>query len=302
MTAADSSTIVPPVGIAGAGRMGGAYALLIVQSGRTVLVSDPSPDRQAAMRDLGCTVVASAADLLAAGADPLVLSLATEEAFDGVIGDLCTASVPGHRPTVIDTSTLHPATKELGRARLAEVGIVLLDCPVSGTGAQARTGDLVVYASGPTAAVASARPVLELFSRKVYDIGAFGTGSTIKLLANLLVGIHNAAAAEMLAFAERAGVDPTLALTVIADGAGQSRMLEQRGPGMARHDYGYGASVDLFRKDLALINRLAREVGAMSPLLEVVTGLYDRAAQFGLGAEESAAVHRLYLDSTPLIE
>jgi 3-hydroxyisobutyrate dehydrogenase-like beta-hydroxyacid dehydrogenase len=102
----------------------------------------------------------------------------------------------------------------------------------------------------------------------------------------------------MLALAERIGVDPELALKVILDGAGQSRMLEQRGPGMVRHDYGYGATVDLFRKDLRLITRMATEAGALSPLLDVVSHLYDHASERGLGDVESAAVHQIYLDSS----
>jgi 3-hydroxyisobutyrate dehydrogenase-like beta-hydroxyacid dehydrogenase len=152
----------------------------------------------------------------------------------------------------------------------------------------------VVYASGPPELVRSVEPVLRGFAREVHYVGAFGTGSMIKLLANLLVGVHNAAAAEMIAFAQRAGVDAGLALRVIADGAGQSRMLEQRGPGMVRGDYGYGASVDLFRKDLQLIGRFAQQSDAWTPLLAVVTDLYDRAAALGLGDAESAAVHRVY--------
>ena len=75
-------------------------------------------------------------------------------------------------------------------------------------------------------------------------------------------------------------------------------MLEQRGPSMARHDYGYGASVDLFRKDLSIIERFARDVGAKTPLLDDVIALYETAARMGLGGEESAAVHRVYLDDS----
>ena len=197
---------------------------------------------------------------------------------------------------MIDTSTLPLAAKEQAAGRLADVGTELLDCPVSGTGQQALTWDLVVYASGGAAAVTRCLPVLEAISTRVHQLGDFGLGTKVKLLANVLVGIHNAAAAEMLALAERAGIEPLWALSIVADGAGQSRMLEQRGPSMARHDYGYGASVDLFRKDLSIIERFARDVGARTPLLDDVIALYETAAQMGLGDEESAAVHRVYLD------
>src|SRR5262249_30191061 len=159
-------------------------------------------------------------------------------------------------------------------ADLAAHGVTLLDCPVSGTGAQALVGDIVVYASGPESDVRRVEPVLDCFARRVHYVGPFGTGSVIKLLANLLVGVHDAAAAERIACAQRAGVDASAALAVITDGAGQSRMLEQRGPGMVSGDYGYGATVDLFRKDLGVIGAFATDVGAWTPLLDVVSELY----------------------------
>lgn len=282
------------VAVIGVGRMGGAYASHLLAAGWEVVAVDPVPGRREEAAALGCTALETVAAALEADADPLILSLPSESAFEAVTADLVAAEAD--RPRIaIDTSTLGPGTKEAGRALLAKAGHTLLDCPVSGTGAQARQRDLVVYASGPEDAIAACGDVLAAISREVHVLGPFGSGAKVKLLANLLVGVHNAAAAEMVALAERAGVDPELAVRLAADGAGQSRMLEQRGPAMAAHAYGYGATVDLFRKDLGLIRSFARESGARTPLIDAVAALYDEAAALGWGDEESAAVHAAYL-------
>jgi putative dehydrogenase len=281
--------------------MGGAYAMHLVAAGFEVWVLDPSPQATAAAVDNGCTDAASMVRLWRAEPAVIVLSLASQAAFDEVVADLAAlaraeVAVSGGAPVVVDTSTLPLDAKQHARQLLAGSALELLDCPVSGTGRQALERDLVVYASGDKSALERAQPVLDALSDRVRHLGEFGLGTQVKLLANLLVGIHNTAAAEMLALAERAGLDPEWALGIVLDGAGQSRMLEQRGPSMARGEYGYGASVDLFCKDLAIIDRYARQAGARTPLLDRVVELYNEAAERGLGAEESAAVHAVYVD------
>jgi alkylhydroperoxidase family enzyme len=200
---------------------------------------------------------------------------------------------------VVETSTLTIEAKERGRWRLAGAGIELLDCPVSGTSDQARAGDLIVFASGPAAALDRVEGVLDAFARTVYRVGDFGAGSTMKFLANTLVGIHNAAAAEVVAMAELAGVDPAVAVPVLADGAGQSRMLEVRGPGMATRAYGSGATIEVYRKDLAIIRGFAAGIGASTPLLDVVADLYQQADALGAGQDDPGAVHRVYVAAMP---
>ncbi|HZQ29069.1 MAG TPA: NAD(P)-dependent oxidoreductase [Acidimicrobiales bacterium] len=273
------------VGLIGVGTMGGAFARHLVDAGFGVVAHDADPSRVIE----GTTPVASVAEVVGAGVEVVLLSLPSDDAFAAVVGELKGALL------VVDTSTLSLPAKEAGRARLAAVGVTLLDCPVSGTGAQALAGDLVVYASGPDDALDACAPVLAAFSRAVHRVGPFGAGSKMKYLANLLVTVHTAAAAEVLALAERAGVDPAHALATIRDGAGQSRMLEVRGPSMATHDYGFGATVELFVKDMRIIRAFAADAGASTPLLDVAARLYEEAARAGWRHEEAAAVHRLYL-------
>ena len=125
---------------------------------------------------------------------------------------------------------------------------MLLDCPISGTGAQARAGDVVVYASGPRKRLSRRRAGPGGFARAHHYVGPFGAGSKMKFVANLLVAIHNVAAAEALVLAMKAGLDPAMTLKIVADGAGGSRMLQVRGPMMVGRLRGaHGQAVDLGR-------------------------------------------------------
>ena len=152
----------------------------------------------------GGTVAASPGDAVAR-ADVAVTSLPTVDALADVTAGLTARPRPGL--VVVETSTLPAAAKRQARDALAGRGAVLLDCPLSGTGGQALTGDVVAYLSGPAEAKARALPVLRAMTRGVHDVGEFGNGSAIKFVANLLVAIHNVAAAEALVLAERAGLD-----------------------------------------------------------------------------------------------
>ena len=117
----------------------------------------------------------------------------------------------------------------------------------------------------------------------------------MKFLSNLLVIIHTTAAAEMLALADRAGLDPNVALEVIAAGTGQSRMLDLRGPQMARREYDLTASVRIFRKDLRMIAEFARAAGADTPLLSAAAAMYDRAGAAGWDERDVSVVYEVYL-------
>jgi putative dehydrogenase len=182
--------------------------------------------------------------------------------------------------------------KHQAREVLAERGTVLLDCPLSGTGGQALAGDVVAYLSGPAEAKARALPVLRAMTRGVHDVGEFGNGSAVKFIANLLVAIHNVAAAEALVLAERAGLDLATVLTAVADGAGTSAMFEVRGPAMAARDYsGPGVTATVFDKDLQIIAGFARETGTPVPLFTLASAFYAAALAQGHVGDDTACVH-----------
>ena len=247
---------------------------------------------------MGCEPVDDIGSMIREGPQFVVTCLPSEGAFGDVIRDLCIAAplaLERRIPVVVDTSTLSLETKQSGCDQLAATGVTLLDCPMSGTGAQALKRDIVVFASGPEDALAACQQMLDAIAREVRRVGAFGMGSRMKFLANLLVVVHTAAAAEMLALAELAGVDPVAALDAVCAGAGQSRMLEKRGQTMAAHTYEVTATVRIFRKDLEIIESFARTVGATTPMLSAAAEIYDQAGAVGLDEHDVTSIHELYM-------
>ena len=192
---------------------------------------------------------------------------------------------------VIETSTLPIAVKEEARDVLAASGATMLDCPLSGTGAQALVRDLAVYASGPRTAYRAVEPVMKAFARAPYYVGPFGAGSKMKFVANLLVAIHNVAAGEAMVLAMKAGLDPALTYKVISDGGGSSRMLQVRGPMMVKGDYSDAMiRLSVWAKDMMVIGDFARQVGCPTPLFSATTPIYAAAAATRPDTEDTAAV------------
>ena len=166
-----------------------------------------------------------------------------------------------------------------------------LDCPISGTGAQAVTRDLVVYASGDTAAVAALQPLFEGFARAVHDLGAYGNGSRMKFVANLLVAIHNVASAEAMVLGRKAGLDPEQVVRLIGAGAGTSRVFELRAPMMAAARYEPATmKVSTWQKDMDIIARFATELEVATPLLSATVPIYNSAMANGHAQHDTAAV------------
>jgi putative dehydrogenase len=279
------------VGLIGLGVMGSSIGALLVRAGAEVWGCDVDEARRAQLRALGGRIARSPAE--AAGHCPVVLtSLPTAEAFDQVVSGPDGLATAGAAVTVVELSTLSIADKQRGRDALAAAGAHLVDSPLSGTGAQAKTGDLVAYVSADDPAdTERAIEVLALFTRAQYDVGAFGNGSRFKFVANLLVAIHNVAAAEALVLAEQAGLDLGQVLTAVADGAGGSRMLDIRGPLMTARSYD-DATVRLavFGKDIRLIGEFAASVGAATPLFAASRTIYDTAMAGGRADQDSACV------------
>ena len=252
---------------------------------------DPDAARSASLQNRGGRALGSAA-AVAAESSVVITALASypayEAAYFGADGIARTARA-GH--FVIDVSTMPLARKDAARERLEERGVTLLDCPISGTGAQAESKDAVVYASGPEEAVHAVRAVLEAFARKVWYVGAFGAGSKLKFVANHLVTIHNVAAAEALTLGIRAGLDPRLMLDALTSGAGSSRMLEVRGPLMLADRYDEPTmKCDVYQKDIDIIGEYAALLHCPTPLFDASRSLYSAALAQGRDKQDTAAV------------
>jgi 3-hydroxyisobutyrate dehydrogenase-like beta-hydroxyacid dehydrogenase len=282
------STRHKTIGLIGLGIMGSAIASNLIKSRFRVTGYDVLAARRRALARARGVATRSVEDVGAA-ADVVITSLPSSEALLEVAAALARSARPPK--FVVETSTLPIAIKDEARVRLAAVGATLLDCPISGTGAQARTGDVIVFASGPKPACRAVGAVLDGFSRAHYYVGPFGSGSKTKFVANLLVAIHNVAAAEALVLAMKAGLDPALTLKVVAGGAGGSRILELRGPMMVRGDYRNAtATLAVFAKDRAIISEFARQLGAPTPLLAATLPVYTAAAAMGHAGEDTASV------------
>jgi 3-hydroxyisobutyrate dehydrogenase-like beta-hydroxyacid dehydrogenase len=276
------------VGMIGLGIMGSAMSANLLRAGFEVLGYDVLAQRRKEHRKAGGSVARSCREVGKRCAI-LVTSLPSSEALLTTAAEL--AQSPRARRVVIETSTLPIPVKEEARRRLAARGITLLDCPLSGTGAQARAKDLIVYASGDRVAYRRAAPVMDGFARAHYYVGAFGAGSKMKFIANLLVAIHNVAAAEAFVLARKAGLDPALMLKVIADGAGSSRMLQVRGPMMVAGDYSNATmKVQVWQKDMTIIGDFARKLDCPTPLFAASAPIYTAAMALGRSAEDTAAV------------
>ena len=166
-----------------------------------------------------------------------------------------------------------------------------IDCPISGTGAQAEKKDLVLYASGESAAIAEVRSLLEDFSRAVHDVGPFGNGSRMKFVANLLVAIHNVASAEAMVLGMKAGLDPRQVFELVAAGAGTSRVFELRAPMMAEERYRPATmKVGIWQKDMAVIGAFAAALECPVPLFAASAPIYAAAMANGHADDDTAAV------------
>jgi putative dehydrogenase len=279
------------VGLVGLGIMGGAMARNLVASGWRVVGFDLSEERRAEAAGDGVTLAADLADL-AARVPVILTSLPSPGA---VLATARALAAFGHEPKIVcELSTLALDDKLAFAEILSAAGHVPLDCPLSGTGAQALTRDLVVYASGDSGAIAKCMDLFADFAREAHDLGAFGNGTRMKLVANLLVAIHNVASAEAMVLGMKAGLDPDQMVRLAGAGAGGSRIFDLRAPMMAADHYDPATmKISIWQKDMAVIGAFASELGVATPLFSASAPVYDEAMSEGLGSLDTAAVCRV---------
>jgi L-threonate 2-dehydrogenase len=276
------------VGIVGLGIMGSAIARNLVERGWQVVGYDLDAARCAEMARANVTI-ASDAMQVARDTPVIMTSLPSAAAVEDVARAIAHS---GQSPRiVVELSTLAIADKLRFEDILKTAGHVALDCPLSGTGAQARQRDLVVYASGDSAAIARCTELFADFTRQSADLGPFGNGSRMKFVANHLVAIHNVAAAEAMILAQCAGLDPKVVVDMIGPGAGGSRMFQMRAPMMVEGVYEPATmKVSTWKKDMAVIAEFADAIGCATPLFTLTQPVYAEAMAMGLGDQDTAAV------------
>ena len=284
----------PRVGVIGVGVMGGAMSGHLVAAGFEVCGYDVDPAKVAAS---AATPVDSVADV-AARSDVVLLSLPSVNALDTVAAELADAEPAGL--VAVEMGTLPLEAKQQAHDRLAAVDCDLLDAPVSGTGLQAADATLVVYSSGSHAGFQRAAPLFDVIGRRTYHLGAFGNGTRMKFVANLLVAVHTLAAAEAHALGEAAGLDPALTQDAVSAGTGTSSMFDIRGPMMVADSFDPpSARLAIIHKDACIIAGFARAVGTATPLLDAAIPMYERGLAADLGDLDAAALRRLFESRPP---
>ena len=273
------------IGIIGLGIMGGAMARNLIAAGWQVFGFDTDAARLAIP---GLTACSDAADV--AGRTTLLLT--SLPSVKAVMATAESIAASGLSPrTVIEASTLALEDKLRFHDILSGAGHIPLDSPISGTGSQAITKDLVIYASGNAQAIEATRPAFAAFTRAVHDVGVFGNGTRMKLVANLLVAIHNVASAEAMVLGMKAGLDPKQVADLVMAGAGTSRVFELRAPMMVTGEYLPATmKVDIWQKDMDIIGHFATALGVLTPTFSATLPIYAAAQAQGHGSDDTAAV------------
>jgi 3-hydroxyisobutyrate dehydrogenase-like beta-hydroxyacid dehydrogenase len=268
--------------------MGGAFARHLAAAGWRVIGHDIDPKACRAAARAGVEIAKSIHDL-AAKAPTIITSLPHPSALHDTVAAIVAAKV---KPRIVaEASTFTLEDKLSAEQTLRKAGHTMLDCPISGTGAQARVKDIVVYASGDPRAIRKLKPMFAAFSRGLHELGAFGNSSRMKYVANLLVAIHNVATAEAMVLGMKAGLDPKAILETIKTGAGNSRVFELRAPMMVKDNYDDATmKVKVWQKDMQVIGDFAKAIGCPTPLFTATESIYDTALNSGYAMQDTAAV------------
>lgn len=278
------------VGFIGLGKMGKPMATVLMKKGFELTVHNRSRGVVDELTGLGATPAASPREV-AAASDIVLTCLPTPTSVDEVYlgaDGLISAAKPDQ--ILVDHSTVSPATSRKLFVAAADSGAHFLDAPISGGVPRAQAGTLTIMVGGEAALFQRARPVLEAIGDKVVLVGGSGAGSVVKLVNQLLVGIHSAAAAEALVFGVKAGADPRILLDVIGSSFGASAMFNRTGPMALARQFGSGTDVGILSKDLGLITRLGKQLSARLLLGGLAEQILDEAVGLGLASNDIASL------------
>ena len=278
----------------GLGAMGGAMAETLIKKQFRVTGYDMRPEAVAHLEKFGGKGAASAEEA-ARGAEMLVLMVVSADQAENALFDKDALEALKADATVVLCSTCAPDRIEAIARRVEKSGRSFVDAPVSGGVTGAKAGTLTIMAAARNAVFAKAKPVLSAMGSNLFHLGEKpGQGAAMKVVNQLLCGVHIAVAAEGLAFAERAGIDPKLALEVLSGSAAQSWMLKNRGPRMVDYDNVVTSAVDIFVKDLALVLAAGQGAKMGLPLAAVAHQLFLSASGMGHGIEDDSQVIETY--------
>ena len=279
------------IGSIGLGAMGGSYAKFLIEDNYTVYGVDPDTQNAEIFTSLGGLLLNNISELVDKS-NVIILSLPTVPIFKEVINEIEINGKPNESKILIDMNTISLDDKIETKNKLEELNISMVDAPVSGTGAQAKVKDIVVMSSGDKAIVDECDNIFRSFSKQNIYVGDFGNGIKFKILANLLVTVHNTVTAEALLLGQKAGLEERMIYKVLNAGAATSVMLDKRMPLMINKNYEPAtASMRIFLKDIDVITNYLKSNNLSSPTFEAAANLYNQSKQNIPITHDTAAIY-----------
>ena len=267
------------IGSIGLGAMGGSYAKFLIEDNYTVYGVDPDTQNAEIFTSLGGVLLNNISDLIDKS-DVIILSLPTVPIFKEVINEIEVNGKSNESKILIDMNTISLDDKIETKNKLEKLNISMVDAPVSGTGAQAKVKDIVVMSSGDKTIVDECDDIFRSFSKQNIYVGEFGNGIKFKILANLLVTVHNTVTAEALLLGQKAGLEERMIYEVLNAGAATSVMLDKRMPLMINKNYEPAtASMRIFLKDIDVITDYLKSNNLNSPTFEAAANLYNQSKE-----------------------
>lgn len=289
------------VGVVGLGAMGMGAAKSCIRAGLETYGIDLNPGALEVLKDAGAQGVGASAEVFADRLDAVLLLLVNAAQVQAVLfgdtpdGDSGLVARLNPGTGVMVSSTISAADAAGIGERLAGHGLLMLDAPVSGGAARAERGEMTVMAAGSAEAFSRLAPVLDAVAGKVYNVGTeLGQGATVKIIHQLLAGVHIAAGAEAMALAARAGIPLDLMYDVVTHAAGNSWMFENRMKHVVEGDYAPLSMVDIFVKDLGLVADTAKGLRFPLPLASTALNMFTEASNAGFGREDDSAVIKIF--------
>jgi len=280
--------------IVGLGLLGSALAEHLIHGGWDVDGYDLDPARRESFADLGGRPYETLSRMTAAEPGLLLLSLPTSDVVSSVLDEIADA-LPSST-IVVDTTTSSPEASESHFRRLEPGGVEFLDATIAGSSEEARRGQISVMVGGTRAAYEKCQSLWSALAEHVYYMGPSGSGSRMKLVLNLVLGLNRAVLAEALALAKRAGIDERLALDVLRSSVAYSRVMDVKGEKMLRGDFQPAARLAQHLKDVRLILEMGRQADARLPLSKLHERLLADLVEAGYGDEDNSAILRAFDD------
>ncbi len=294
-----SRTRKPSVGVIGLGSMGMGVARTLVSKGFPTHAFDIRASARNAFAKAGGTAHRSPADMAAQCDVVIILVVNAKQTSDVLLDRNGALSTLRPGSVVIASATVPPEFAAWLGQGLAHHGVLMIDAPVSGGAARAAKGELSIMASGDARAFRKAKAVLDAIAAKVYRLGdTCGMGSKVKMINQLLAGVHIASACEAIALGIRSGADPKVLYEVISNSAGSSWMFQNRVPHILEGDYTPLSAVSIFVKDLGIVLDTAKSMNFPAPLTAAAHQLYLSAAGAGLAGQDDSAVIKVYQQLT----